>query len=184
MSDTDADIRHSNPFWRRAVATRLGLVAALLAAVALVAGCGGSSSNNNTSASGGSGSSGGGSGTVKAANINGYGQALQTSSGASVYLLSSDPPNQSKCAGSCAKTWIPVTVSGSASAGAGLDSSMISTFKRSDGKTQVAYNKHALYTYTVPGATSGEGVASNGGVWYLVSAKGDPIKKSVSGSGY
>lgn len=163
--------------------TRLAAVAAPLAVVVLLVGCGGSSSNN-TSPSGGSGSSGGGSGTVKVANINGYGQALETASGKSLYLLSSDPPNQSKCDDGCAKTWIPLTVSGSASAGSGADSSLISTFKRSDGKTQVAYNKHPLYTYTVPGATSGEGVASNGGVWYLVSAKGDPIKKSVSGGGY
>lgn len=149
----------------------------------VLAGCGGSSSNH-TSPSGSGGSSGGGSATVKVANINGYGKALVTSSGASVYLLTSDPPNQSKCVGSCTQTWIPVTVSGPATAGQGADASLISTFKRSDGKTQVAYNKHALYTHAGAGATSGQGIAANGGVWYLVSAKGDPIKKSVSGGGY
>jgi predicted lipoprotein with Yx(FWY)xxD motif len=158
----------------------LSALAAILAAIALLAGCGGSSSSNSSS-SGGGGSSGGGSGTVKSASISGYGDALVTSAGKSVYVLSSDPANSSKCAGTCAKTWIPVTVSGSASAGSGADSSKLSTFKRKDGTTQVSYDKHALYTYASPGATSGEGVASEGGKWYLIAPSGDPITKSKAG---
>ena len=102
------------------------------------------------------------------AKISGYGSALVTASGKSVYLLSTDPAGSSKCTGTCAKTWIPVTVSGSPSAGSGVDSSKLSTFKRSDGTTQVLYNKQALYTFTGQGSTSGEGQASFGGVWYLV----------------
>ncbi len=71
-------------------------MAALVAAVALIAGCGGSSSNS--SSSGGSSSSSGGSGTtVKVAKISGYGSALVTASGKSVYLLSTDPAGSSKC---------------------------------------------------------------------------------------
>jgi predicted lipoprotein with Yx(FWY)xxD motif len=157
---------------------RPALLAALIAAVAVIAGCGSSSSN---SSSGGGGSSSGGSGTVKTASVSGYGTALVTNSGKSVYVLSTDPPGASKCAGSCAKTWMPVTVSGSASAGSGVDSSKLTTFKRKDGTTQVAYDKHALYTYSSPGATSGEGVVSEGGKWYLIAASGDPITKSKSG---
>jgi predicted lipoprotein with Yx(FWY)xxD motif len=157
---------------------RLSAVAALIVAVALIAGCGSSSSNNS---SGGGSASGGGSGTVKTASISGYGTALVTNSGKSVYVLSTDPANGSKCAGACAKTWVPVTVSGSASAGSGVDSSKLSTFKRKDGTTQVSYDKHALYTYSGTGATSGEGQASDGGVWYLINPSGDPIKKSKAG---
>jgi predicted lipoprotein with Yx(FWY)xxD motif len=157
---------------------RLTALAAIVAAVALIAGCGGSSSSNSSSSSGGSS---GGSGTVKTASVSGYGTALVTNAGKSVYVLSSDPANGSKCAGSCAKTWMPVTVSGSASAGSGVDSSKLSTFKRKDGTTQVAYDKHALYTYASPGATSGEGVASEGGKWYLIAPSGDPITKSKAG---
>jgi predicted lipoprotein with Yx(FWY)xxD motif len=160
---------------RRGLTARLALVAVLIAAVAVIAGCGSSSSTSSAS------SSSGGASTVKVAKISGYGSALVNSSGKSIYLLSTDPAGSSKCTGSCAKTWIPVTVSGSPSAGSGVDSSKLSTFKRSDGTTQVAYDKHALYTFTGEGATSGEGQASFGGVWYLVAPSGSAIKKSSSG---
>lgn len=173
-----ADSPTVKPSVRRRLTVRLALVAALIAAVALIAGCGGSSSNSSSS---GGGSSSGGSGTVKVAKISGYGSALVTASGKSVYLLSTDPAGSSKCSGSCAKTWIPVTVSGSPSAGSGVDSSKLSSFKRSDGTTQVLYDKHALYTFTGQGATSGEGQASFGGVWYLVAPDGSAIKKSSAG---
>jgi predicted lipoprotein with Yx(FWY)xxD motif len=178
MNAQNADNRHSATRLARPLVARLTLLAAVVAAVALIAACGGSSSNNSSS-SGGGGSSG--SGTVKTAKISGYGTALVTSSGKSVYVLSSDPPNGSKCAGSCAKTWMPVTVSGNASAGSGVDSSKLTTFKRKDGTTQVAYDKHALYTYASPGATSGEGVTSEGGKWYLIAPSGSPITKSQAG---
>jgi predicted lipoprotein with Yx(FWY)xxD motif len=163
---------------RRRLTVRLALVSALLAAVALIAACGSSSSNSSSSSGG---SSSGGTGTVKVAKISGYGSALVTASGKSVYLLSTDPAGSSKCTGSCAKTWIPVTVSGSPSAGSGVDSSKLSTFKRSDGTTQVLYDKHALYTFSGQGSTSGEGQASFGGVWYLVGPNGAAIKKSSAG---
>jgi predicted lipoprotein with Yx(FWY)xxD motif len=157
----------------------MALVAVLIAAVVLIAACGSSSSSNSSSSGGGSSS--GGSGTVKVAKISGYGSALVTASGKSVYLLSTDPAGSSKCSGSCAKTWIPVTASGSPSAGSGVDSSKLSSFKRSDGTTQVLYDKQALYTFSGQGATSGEGQASFGGVWYLVAPSGSAIKKSSSG---
>jgi predicted lipoprotein with Yx(FWY)xxD motif len=162
----------------RCATARLALVAALLAVIALIAGCGSSSSNSSSS---GGGNSSGGSTTVNVAKISGYGSALVTASGKSLYLLSTDPSGSSKCTGACAKTWIPLTVSGSPSAGSGVDSSKLSTFKRSDGTTQVLYDKQALYTFTGQGATSGEGQASFGGVWYLVSPSGSAIKKSSSG---
>jgi predicted lipoprotein with Yx(FWY)xxD motif len=164
---------------RRRMTVRLGVVAALIAAFALIAGCGSSSSSNSSSSGGGSSS--GGSGTVKVAKLSGYGSALVTASGKSVYLLSSDPAGSSKCTGSCAKIWMPVTVSGSPSAGSGADSSKLSTFKRSDGTTQVLYDKQALYTFSGQGSTSGEGQASFGGVWYLVGPNGAAIKKSSAG---
>ena len=163
---------------RNRLTVRLGLLAALVAAVALIAGCGSSSSNSSSS---GGGSSSGGSATVNVAKISGYGSALVTASGKSVYLLSTDPAGSSKCSGTCAKTWIPVTVSGSPAAGSGVDSSKLSSFKRSDGTTQVLYDKHALYTYSGQGSTSGEGQASFGGVWYLVAPNGTAIKKSSAG---
>ena len=163
----------------RAHLIRPALVAAVVAATALIAACGGSSSGGSSSSSGGGGGSGGS--TVKAAKITGYGTALVTGSGKSVYLLSTDPSGGSNCAGACTKTWTPVTASGGPSAGSGASSSLLSTFKRKDGTTQVLYDKHALYTFSGTGATAGEGQASDGGVWYLVNPKGSAIKHSSQG---
>jgi predicted lipoprotein with Yx(FWY)xxD motif len=178
MPAKDASNRQFSSRQRRTPVGRLALLAPLLAAIALISACGGSSSNN--SSSGGGGSSG--AATVKTASISGYGTALVTSSGKSLYLLSSDPSGGSSCAGACAKVWKPLTASGSPSGGGSADSSKLSTFKRKDGTTQVLYDKHALYTFASPGATSGQGVKSYGGTWYLVSPSGKPITKTQGGS--
>ena len=152
------------------------LVIASIGAVMVVSACGGSSGN------GGGGSSG--PATVKTANVSGYGTALVTNTGTSVYMLTTDPSGASSCAGACTKQWKPVTVSGSASAGNGIDSSKLSTFKRKDGTTQVLYDKHALYTFASPGATSGEGVKGEGGSWYLIAPSGKPITQTKNGHSY
>ena len=169
--------RSSRPRRRRSL--RLAVPALLVAAAVPIAACGSSSSNS----SGGGGGSSSGPATVKTLSISGYGTALVTNAGKSVYVLSSDPSGGSKCAGSCATTWKPVTVSGSPSAGSGVDSSKLSSFKRKDGGTQVLYDNHALYTYASPGATSGQGVKSEGGTWYLIAPSGSPITKT-KGGGY
>ncbi len=166
---------------RRRLMARLAPIVAVIAAVALLAGCGGSSSSN-TSSSGGGGSSSGGAATVKAAQLSGYGTALVTGSGKSVYLLSTDPVG-----GEQVRRQLRQDVdsgdrqSGKPSAGSGIDSSKLSSFKRSDGTTQVLYNKHALYTYSGQGATSGQGQAADGGVWYLVSPSGDRDQEDPAG---
>ena len=162
----------------------IAATAALLACAVLTAACGSSgssgSSGGNTNGGGSSGSSGGGSATVSVGKVPGYGSVLVTASNQPVYILSTDPSGSSKCNGSCAKTWKPVTVSGTPSAGSGASSSMVSSFKRKDGTTQVLYNKHALYTHAGSPA-SVAGTASDGGVWYLISAKGAPVKSTSSG---
>jgi predicted lipoprotein with Yx(FWY)xxD motif len=163
---------------------------AALAVAALLAACGSSSSSSggSSSSSGSSGSSAGsstsassGSGTsVAVGKVAGFGSVLETSSGQALYVLSTDPSGSSKCSGACAKTWKPLTTSGSPSAGSGVTSSLLSDFKRSDGTTQVLYDKHALYTHSGNAATVA-GTASDGGVWYLINAKGSPVKSSTAG---
>jgi predicted lipoprotein with Yx(FWY)xxD motif len=180
MNAQDA-YRHLSTRPRRPALARLALLAAALAAVALIAACGGSSSNDNSSSGGGGGGSSSGPATVKTAKISGYGTALVTASGHSVYVLSSDPSGGSSCAGACAKQWKPVTILGSPSAGDGVDSSKLASFRRKDGSTQVLYNKHALYTFSGTGTTSGQGVKADGGTWYLIAPSGDPITKSQAG---
>lgn len=112
--------------------------------------------------------------------VSGYGTVLVTDAAQPIYILSSDPSGSSKCTGACAKTWKPLTVSGTPRAGTGVSSSMLSSFKRSDGTTQVLYDKHALYTHA-GSASSAAGTASDGGVWYLINAKGKAVKSTTAG---
>ncbi|MGH2909006.1 MAG: hypothetical protein ACRDK8_06905 [Solirubrobacteraceae bacterium] len=165
---------------RRVIAT-----AGAIAGAALLAACGSSGHSSGKSSTGSSSgpsatSASSGKATVMVGKVNGYGTVLVTDADQPVYILSSDPAGSSKCSGSCAKTWKPVTVSHAPHAGSGVSSSMLSSFKRSDGTTQAAYDKHALYTHAGP-ASSAAGTASDGGVWYLINAKGKVVKSTTAG---
>jgi predicted lipoprotein with Yx(FWY)xxD motif len=117
--------------------------------------------------------------TLDAKSVKGYGKILVTSSGRTLYMLSVDPPGASNCIGSCAIVWPALTAGGrTIKAGPGVNPSLVSSFKRSDGVKQVLYNKHALYTFeqdTGPGMLSGQGVTTYGGVWWVISATGKPV---------
>lgn len=161
----------------------------------LVAACGSSSSNSPTATSGGSAGTSatsspsnastkavsGAKPTVKVVSVAGFGKVLANGAGKPLYLLTADPKNSSKCSGACAKQWPPLTISGKPFAGPGVTGSLLSQFKRGDGRTQVLYNGHALYTYSGPGVTGGAGLAANGGVWYLIAPNGSPVKTTASG---
>jgi predicted lipoprotein with Yx(FWY)xxD motif len=156
------------------------LVAVTASAVSL-AGCGGGGGGGKQS--GAASVSSAGPATVTASKLPGYSSVLTTSSGQAVYLLTADPAGGSGCSGSCVADWPPLLASQSLRAGPGVKASLLSTFKRSDGKEQVMYNHHALYTHTGQGAASGAGVAADGGIWYLVSPSGAAVK-STSAGGY
>jgi predicted lipoprotein with Yx(FWY)xxD motif len=120
------------------------------------------------------------SGTVEVRSAKGYGDILVTSSGVSLYLLTSDPPGGSSCIGSCAIVWPPLVAGHPLKAGPGVKAALLSSFTRSDGVKQVLYNHHALYTYeedSDPGMVTGQGVETYGGIWWLVSPAGQAITK-------
>ena len=100
---------------------------------------------------------------------------LVDGNGFTLYLFTKDAGTTSACSGGCAKAWPPLTVTGSAVAGAGLDASKLGTTTRADGTTQVTYNGHPLYRFatdTAPGQANGQG---SGGVWFVVSPAGDKV---------
>lgn len=179
-------IRHLPAISRRRPSRHLTATAGALMGAAVLAACGSSSGSSgggggsSTAGTSSTGSSSTSQATVSVGKVNGYGSVLVTGSDQPVYILSSDPVGSSKCTGACAKVWKPVTVSGSPSAGSGASSSMLSSFKRSDGKAQVLYDKHALYTHA-GSAASAAGTAADGGVWYLINAKGKAVKSTTSG---
>jgi predicted lipoprotein with Yx(FWY)xxD motif len=93
-----------------------------------------------------------------------------------LYLFQKDKHGKSACSGACAQNWPPLLTNGAPKAGPGAKSSLLGTTKRSDGTTQVTYNKHPLYTFVADndkrGSTKGEGIDAFGAKWYVVAAKG------------
>jgi predicted lipoprotein with Yx(FWY)xxD motif len=94
---------------------------------------------------------------------------LTNGKGFTLYSFAPDTPTTSKCYGSCAVYWPPVT--GTAT-GQGLPGK-VSTITRTGGSHQLTYNGHPLYTYigdTAPGQARGNNLNLNGGLWHEVPA--------------
>jgi predicted lipoprotein with Yx(FWY)xxD motif len=100
-----------------------------------------------------------------------------------LYLFKKDRNGKSACSGACAQNWPPLLTKGTPKAGAGAKASLLGITKRSDGTTQVTYNRHPLYTFVAdngrPGSTKGQGIDAFGARWYVVTATG-----SAKGGGY
>ena len=95
---------------------------------------------------------------------------LTNAKGFTLYSFAPDTPGSSKCYGSCAGYWPPVT--GTTAAGQGLPGK-VTTITRTDGSHQLTYNGHPLYTYlgdTAPGQARGNNLNLNGGLWHEVPA--------------
>jgi predicted lipoprotein with Yx(FWY)xxD motif len=109
------------------------------------------------------------------------GTILVNVKGHTLYLFAKDRNGTSACSGSCAKFWPPLLSPGKPTAGSGVKALLLGTTRRSNGKLQVTYNKHPLYTYTLDklaGQTNGERSLAFGAKWYAVSAKGTAIVKA------
>ena len=162
--------------------------AVLVFASLLLAACG-SSSNGSTSTTGQTSNPYGAGGSTPTApsgpavvmtKTGSAGTYLTDGSGKTLYLFVADTGGKSVCTGACAAAWPPLTTKGNPTAGSGATASMLTTFTRSDGSTQVVYNGHPLYHYvadTAAGQTTGQGLNQFGGLWWLVSPAGAAIQK-------
>jgi predicted lipoprotein with Yx(FWY)xxD motif len=95
---------------------------------------------------------------------------LTNAKGFTLYSFAPDTPASSKCFGSCAAYWPPVT--GTTAAGRGLPGK-VTTIARTGGSHQLVYNGHPLYTYiadATPGQDRGNNLNLNGGLWHEVPA--------------
>jgi predicted lipoprotein with Yx(FWY)xxD motif len=93
---------------------------------------------------------------------------LTNAKGFTLYSFAPDTPATSKCYGSCAAYWPPVTGTVAVSPGA---PGRVGTIKRTDGTEQLTYNGHPLYTYigdTAPGQARGNNLNLNGGLWHEI----------------
>jgi predicted lipoprotein with Yx(FWY)xxD motif len=105
------------------------------------------------------------------------GRILVDAQGRTLYLFEKDKGATSSCNGACASIWPPVT-GATRVAGPGLSAAKLGSIKRADGKTEVTYAGHPLYTYagdSKPGETSGQGLDDFGAEWYVLAPSGHKI---------
>ena len=157
--------------------TRIWAPFGLVAVALIAAACSSSSTTPKSSSS----SSAAGASAAASAPASSSGTALKTATiggatvltnakGFTLYSFAPDTPATSKCYGSCAAYWPPVT--GTAAASSGVPG-RVGTIKRTDGSEQLTYNGHPLYTYggdTAPGQARGNDLNLNGGLWHEVPA--------------
>jgi predicted lipoprotein with Yx(FWY)xxD motif len=160
--------------------------AAVVPLIALtLAGCG-SSGSSNASASTVPPTTPGGQPATLGVTKSGLGNILVDAQARTLYLFQKDSGTTSACTGSCATFWPPLTVTGAPTAGTGANATLLGTTMRSDGKSQVTYNGHPVYTYTgdhKAGDTTGQGLVAFGGGWFALSSAGDQVSGQSSSSG-
>jgi predicted lipoprotein with Yx(FWY)xxD motif len=110
------------------------------------------------------------------------GRIVVNSGGRTLYMFGKDKRDKSACAGMCAKFWPPLIAAGKPQATGGARASLLGTTKRADGRMQVTYNRHPLYTFvkdTKKGQTHGEGLTAFGGQWNAVSPAGTKVERQA-----
>ena len=164
-----------------------------LGTAATVAACGSSSSSTTAgspSSSAPTGASSAASVTISAKSVPGVGTVLVNGQGQTLYMLTSEKGGKITCtqANGCTQAW-PETLltSGAtaATAGSGVQSSLLGTVKDASGNLEVTYNHWPLYTFSGdsgPGAAKGQALTSFGGTWYVLNGSGNPVTSSQSGT--
>jgi predicted lipoprotein with Yx(FWY)xxD motif len=128
----------------------------------------------------------GSSGTVVSSAKTSLGRVLVNSRGRTLYLFGKDRSGKSACSGQCATFWPPLIASGKPAASEGAKASLLGVIMRADGRRQVTYNHHPLYTFVKDkskGQTHGEGVSAFGSKWYAISPAGAKVLPRPAGNG-
>lgn len=101
------------------------------------------------------------------------GSYLADAGGNTLYVfLPDEAGGESTCYDACEANWPP---RGAASAGAGVDETLLGTTTRTDGSVQATYGGWPLYYFAAdaaPGDTNGQGVND---VWFVVGVDGTPL---------
>ena len=116
----------------------------------------------------------------------GLGKVLVDQHGRTLYLFLKDRNGRSTCMGSCAHYWPPLLSSVKPRAHSGARASLLGLVRRPDGRRQVTYAGHPLYTFlldTRPGQTNGEGSTNFGARWYVIAANGKAIRSAPTTGG-
>jgi predicted lipoprotein with Yx(FWY)xxD motif len=120
---------------------------------------------------------------VKTGQVKGLGTVLVDGQGLTLYLFVPDKQSgTSTCYNACAQGWPPLLLPTGVTtpvAGTGVKTSLLGTTQRTDGTTQVTYNKWPLYLWvgdSEPGQATGQGLDNLGGLWYVLAPDGSTIK--------
>jgi predicted lipoprotein with Yx(FWY)xxD motif len=167
------------------------LAGAAVAAALLLGACGGDDDSSDAA----SGSQAGNE-IVAVETIGDAGEVLVDADGAALYTADQEADGKVRCTASCAKTWLPLTVSGDAElAGADVPGTL-ATVKRPDGSDQVTFDGAPLYTFANDGGlgrVTGDGLSDSFGgetfMWSVVSVSDDDAAEEESsapsvGGGY
>jgi predicted lipoprotein with Yx(FWY)xxD motif len=114
------------------------------------------------------------------------GNVLVDAHGRTLYLFEKDRHGRSACYGACATYWPPLFSSAKPRPGTGVHASLLGLTKRTNGKRQVTYAGHPLYTFIADkkaGQTSGEGLTNFGAAWDAVAASGRAVEPTAPASG-
>lgn len=127
--------------------------------------------------------------TVSAKSVAGADTILVNGNGQTLYMLTSEKGGKITCTddNGCTKVWPDTELpkgTTSATAGSGIQASLLGTVKNSAGELYVTYHGWPLYTYAGdngPGQANGEGITAFGGTWYVLNASGNPVTSIQSG---
>jgi predicted lipoprotein with Yx(FWY)xxD motif len=164
-----------------------------LGTAAAVAACGSSPSSTAAGSPGSSAppsASSAASATISAKSVSGVGTVLVNGQGQTLYMLTSEKGGKITCtqANGCTQAWPETLLANgatAATAGSGVQSSLLGTVKDASGNLEVTYNHWPLYTFSGdsgPGVAKGQGLTSFGGTWYVLSGSGNPVTSSQSGT--
>jgi predicted lipoprotein with Yx(FWY)xxD motif len=120
---------------------------------------------------------------VSSKTVPGLGTILTNGQGRSLYLFVPDRRKQVTCVNICARVWPPAKLAAGqkATASGRAKPSLLGSDPDPEGGRVLTYAGWPLYTYiadSVPGSASGQGLSTNGGLWYVLSPSGQPITRT------
>jgi predicted lipoprotein with Yx(FWY)xxD motif len=106
----------------------------------------------------------------------GLGPILTDQNGRTLYAFTHDKDGTSSCTGQCIATWPALAGRQPATAGTGIDGSLLSQTTQAEGTAQATYNNWPLYYYvgdSGPGDVDGQSVD---GVWFVLRPNGTLVQ--------
>jgi predicted lipoprotein with Yx(FWY)xxD motif len=154
-----------------------------VALLATAAACGGTSgggygSSTMTTGSGSGSTQAGGLATVTTS----LGTILTDKAGMTLYGFAADSKGQSNCDAQCAMYWPPVPAGSALPGDPSGATAKVGSITRADGTKQLTIDGWPMYTYVGDGGkgdTTGQGIDTSGGLWWVVGTNGQWITSSA-----